>query len=210
MAPQTADELPFTTVGGRLCLDFLNTVAWRSSNRPAERLTSYQRLVAWAYHRDALSHQEAEHLVQSAVRRRDEAEATLQQAISLRESMYQVFLAILDGRLPTPQDLNRLNAALAEALALMRLVPAEHRLTWSWTNDTALDRPLWPITRSAAELLTSAEVSRVRMCPGQGCGWLFLDTTKNQSRRWCDMDVCGNRTKVRRFLARRRSLGVLE
>lgn len=76
---------------------------------------------------------------------------------------------------------------------------------WGWDDAApALDRPLWPVARSLAELLTSDELPRVRECAADNCAWLFIDTSKNRSRRWCDMAVCGNRAKARRHYARAR------
>jgi predicted RNA-binding Zn ribbon-like protein len=86
-----------------------------------------------------------------------------------------------------------------------RLIPgANGALAWDWEDEGgSADLMLWPIARSAADVLTSPrELARVRQCPGAGCGWVFLDETKNRSRRWCDMDVCGNRAKARRHYAR--------
>ncbi|MGH7124521.1 MAG: CGNR zinc finger domain-containing protein, partial [Stellaceae bacterium] len=77
--------------------------------------------------------------------------------------------------------------------------------TWAWDDEPALDRMLWPIVRSATQLLTAAELSRVKQCAGRGCSWLFLDTSKNGSRRWCEMEVCGSRSKARAYYARRKA-----
>lgn len=98
-----------------------------------------------------------------------------------------------------------LDGALPAALGRLRLVPGRKRFTWDWAGDVeALDRVLWPVVRSAAELLTSGDLDRVRRCAGDDCAWLFLDRSRNGSRRWCDMTVCGNRSKVRRFYRRGR------
>ncbi|MBI2081511.1 MAG: CGNR zinc finger domain-containing protein, partial [candidate division NC10 bacterium] len=102
-------------------------------------------------------------------------------------------------------DLAVLNAALAEALPLLGLVPEGNGFTWEWTaNGQRLDRMLWPVARSAAELLTSGELARVRECEAESCAWLFMDRSRNRSRRWCDMKTCGNRTKARRHYERKR------
>ena len=75
---------------------------------------------------------------------------------------------------------------------------------WTWTDEDVLDRMLWPVVRSSAELLVEGDLTRVRQCHGEQCGWLFVDMTKNRSRRWCDMGDCGNLAKVRRFRSRHR------
>ncbi len=82
-------------------------------------------------------------------------------------------------------------------------MPTSAGYAWTWADDpNALDRMLWPLVRSAAELLVTGDLSRVRVCGGERCGWLFVDTSKNRSRRWCDMQDCGNVAKVRRFRTR--------
>ena len=87
------------------------------------------------------------------------------------------------------------------------MAPSGQCYTWEWAKyDQDLDRPLWPVARTAADLLTSGRLDRVRECPGaDGCGWLFYDTSKNGSRRWCSMEGCGNVAKARRLYARRRA-----
>ena len=111
----------------------------------------------------------------------------------------------LDGAHIPQADLGLLNQALTAALQHSRLVRAKSGLTWGWEpNEQALDCMLWPIVRSAADLLTSRELDNVRQCGSLPCGWLFLDRTKNLSRHWCQMKACGNRAKSRRHYARRK------
>jgi predicted RNA-binding Zn ribbon-like protein len=116
-----------------------------------------------------------------------------------------VFVAIARKGSPTPIDLDALRAAYCAALQHARLTPAaDGGYVWDWIEAEALDRVIWPIARSAIELLTSPEVARVKECANAaGCGWLFLDRSKNGSRRWCSMDECGSRDKMRRQYARR-------
>ena len=103
-------------------------------------------------------------------------------------------------------DLERLNRAVSRILAQTRIVPAANGFTWAWNeSEEALDQVLWPVVRSTIDLLTSADLGRVRECASEHCGWLFLDSSKNRSRRWCSMEACGNRTKARRHYARRRA-----
>jgi predicted RNA-binding Zn ribbon-like protein len=79
------------------------------------------------------------------------------------------------------------------------------RFSFTWQDLPALDQMLWPIVRSTADLLTSGELERVRQCPGEECGWLFLDASRSGRRQWCDMAECGNLAKVRRFRERART-----
>lgn len=191
-------------VGGRLCLDFVNTLDWRASDHPLEYLTSYAALVAWGEHAGILA--AAGRLRTAAERHPEEAAATLRDALTLREGIVRIFAAEARGERPPDSDLGRLNTMLGDALCHARIVPsagATHRYIWDWEErGDALDRPLWPIARSAADLLTSEDVGRVHTCLGDECGWLFLDTSKNHSRRWCDMRSCGNRAKARRHYRR--------
>jgi predicted RNA-binding Zn ribbon-like protein len=94
---------------------------------------------------------------------------------------------------------------VAASLAHRSLVQRRRRqlaLAWRDADRTDLDRVLWEAAASAADLLTSPDLARVKTCPGAGCAWLFLDRSRNGTRRWCDMSVCGNRAKARRHYSR--------
>jgi predicted RNA-binding Zn ribbon-like protein len=93
------------------------------------------------------------------------------------------------------------NAEIGNALANAQIASVGSGFTWDWTDGNTLDAPLWAVARDAGNLLTSESLQRLRECDGDVCGWLFLDLTKNGSRRWCDMRGCGNRAKVRRYRA---------
>jgi predicted RNA-binding Zn ribbon-like protein len=193
-------------VGGRLCLDFANTVDWRTREQPEEWITSYADLVAWSQHAGIVTEPEAHHLRDLAAHRPADGSAVLAQAITLREAIYRIFATLADGRPPEGADVTVLNEALAKALSRLRILPTADGFAWRWAiGEDALDRMLWPVARSAAELLTEGELTRVRTCPGEGCGWLFYDSSKNRSRRWCSMDDCGNRAKARRHYRRQRA-----
>jgi predicted RNA-binding Zn ribbon-like protein len=119
--------------------------------------------------------------------------------------IYRVFSAVVEEREPRGMDLADLNAALREASARLELAPSAGGFEWTWVLDeNELDRVLWPIVGSAANLLTSAELGRVCRCAREGCDWLFVDLSKNQSRRWCSMELCGSRVKSRRYYRRRK------
>lgn len=189
-------------IGGRLCLDFANTVDWHASDHPKEWLTSYSDLVAWGRHAGTLTEAQAQDLTRAAEHRSEEAAVILETAITLREATYRIFSAIAARRKVEAADLATLNAALARALTRLQVVPAGKGFAWQWTGEDELDRMLWPVVWSAAELLTSGDLERVRECPGDGCGWLFMDTSRNRTRKWCSMDSCGNRAKARRHYKR--------
>jgi predicted RNA-binding Zn ribbon-like protein len=187
-------------LGGRICLDFANTVEPRVSADPVDFLCSYQDLVAWSVHAEILDDAEAEQLLLAAASRPAAAIATFAWAITVREALYLIFAAIAAEHQPAKGDLDTLNIALSAALSHVRVVPAPTGYAWTWERrDGALDRVLWPISRSALELLTSRDVHCVKDCGRHGgCGWLFLDASKNGSRRWCSMQVCGRQEKIRR------------
>lgn len=194
---------------GRLCLEFANTAEWHASDQPEESLHSYNDLVAWAQRVGLLTRAEAQPLIDEATRHPDQAATTLEQAITLREAVYRIFSAVAAGRPAQTTDLAIMNKMLIATPGRLEIVSTADGFAWQWAGpEDALDRLLWPIARSAADLLTSAELSRVGECADdRGCGWLFLDTSRNHSRRWCDIKDCGNRAKARRHYARQKKSG---
>lgn len=190
--------------GGHPGLDFANTVD-RTVHRPwVDRLKSYGDLLAWSSAAGILSAGLPE-LTGAARAHPRQAAAVLARARELREALYRIFAALVAGTSPAAADLARMNAELARALSRSRIEPRDDGFAWSWdAKPPELDRPLWPIVRSAAELLTSPERELVKRCASETCLWLFLDGTKNHARRWCDMKVCGNRAKMRRHRRRAR------
>jgi predicted RNA-binding Zn ribbon-like protein len=205
------DEMPtraasLKLLGGRLSLDFTNTVDWRTGDHPEECLTTYSDLVAWSQHAGVLTGQQAQRVLREAARRPAEAQAVLKRAIRLREAIYHIFLAISRGRPQGATDLAAFNAELSGLLSRSKIIPAGEGFAWQWAADEdALDRMLSPVMRDALDLLTSEDLRWVRECPGDGCGWLFLDASRNRSRRWCAMEDCGNRAKARRHYRRTRA-----
>lgn len=190
--------------GGALCLQFTNTTSARHTERPGESLHCYADLLAWARREGVVSPGLAASLAAAAEGRPIEAARVLQQALALREAIYRIFTAHAGGDAPAAEDLALLNAAVAEALPHRRLVVAAEGFGWQWEEpQEALAQMLWPVARSAGELLTSPDLRRVRECAGATCNWLFVDQSKNRTRRWCDMQECGNVEKVRRYRRRK-------
>lgn len=201
-----ADLAGLRLLGERLCLNFANTMDPRQGDHPREFLTGYPDLVAWSVRAGALDRPTAAELAAATERDRDAAERVYAEAIRLREALYDVFSAVAAGGTVPAAALATVNVAAAAAFAHARVEPDGAGYRWGWRSDPALDRMLWPVLRSAVDLLTSAELARVKECPGLGdCGWLFLDTSKNGSRRWCSMEGCGNRAKGRRHYQRTRA-----
>ena len=201
MAEQNVEV--YHLVGGRLSLDFCNTAGDRGTEDPQEWLWSYAAFVNWSQHAGLLTGEEAERLRRTAADRPAEAAATVERAIDLREAIYRILSAVAGDRSPDAGDLDRLNVSLAEAMPHLRVVQTADGFGWAWDGASdALDRMLWPIVWSAAELLHTAELAHVRECANDHCSWLFLDLSRNHSRRWCDMRNCGNLVKARRHYAR--------
>ena len=205
MSTAGAGELKL--IGGRACLDFTNTVASHGPPPSGDRLASYPDLVAWALHAGLVDRAGAARLARAERADPLRAGRVLRRALRLREALYGLFRAAIEARNPRPLDLATLNHDLSQALAHLELVRTAEGLALDWPRDEVpLERVLWPVVRSAADLLASpGDLSRLRHCAGDDCDWLFLDQSRNRSRRWCDMRDCGNRAKVRRFYAGRRA-----
>lgn len=192
-------------VGGRLCLDFANTVHSFYAEEKRDELKSYADLVEWSREAGVITDAEARRLLREANAHPVKANRALERAKALRDAIFKIFAATASERSPARDDLLTLNSVLAESLTHARVVAGADGFVWGWAEEDALDRLLWPLARSAADLLTSDELSRTRECGGEDCTWLFMDTSKNRSRRWCDMKGCGNRAKSRRHYERRRA-----
>ncbi len=193
-------------LGERLCLHFANTIESRIGPEPEDFLRGYPDLVRWGRHVGVVTAAEADRLLAEADGRPADAAAAFERAMVLRDAIYRIFLAVAHGRAPEAGDLEALRRTWLEAMGQSRLVATDGGIAWAPAEeDAGLDRVIWPVARSAVELLTSEDLGRVKECPGAGdCGWLFLDTSKNGTRRWCSMEGCGSRVKMRRQYARRR------
>jgi predicted RNA-binding Zn ribbon-like protein len=206
MAPVSTPKT-FAFVGGALCLDFCNTVGGKRGGVTREKLESYLDLVSWSQQAGLVDKEQARALALKAASQPDRAVAVLERAIALREAIYRVFLALAEGKAPANRDVAILNSELGQNQGRLRVAcrKASADFAWEWVGGgEELGHPLGPLARSAAELLVSCrEIPQVRQCGGENCGWLFIDSSKNHSRRWCDMRDCGNRAKVRRHRLKR-------
>lgn len=203
----TAAPLPtreFEFIGGWLCLDFANTIGDRNNPLETNELEAYADLAMWSVQADLLTPERAEVLMELAQQHPDDAHAALERAIHLRETIYAVFTAIAAGDQSDSDALTELNRFIAEARSRMALVPTENGFGWAWRDEQTLDGMIWRVAWSAAELLLSEQHTLVRECSADNCTFLFVDTSRNHSRRWCDMRSCGNRAKARRHYDRSR------
>jgi predicted RNA-binding Zn ribbon-like protein len=199
-------DTEYRTKTGWLCLDFANTMEWHASDSPVETLSTYADLIEWSGNRGMISADAKDVLLRKSEEKPGEAQAVLEKAREVREDIYGILSDTARGKPIKTSELRGFNKALASALSHSRLVPSEGGLRWEWdSHSEKLDSVVWPVVRSAVDLMTSEAIKRVGQCADErGCGWLFWDSSRNRSRRWCDMSDCGNRAKVRRFYARKK------
>ena len=183
-------------VGGVLCLDFANTI---NSRREPEHdyLLTYSDIVEWAGKVEILSVQQVKSLQQLETQDVRKVEGALEKGRKAREVIHRVFSAVANKSEPKEDDLMAITHLYEEAIANGQHVRIDQHYKFAWRADETFDAFLWPIASSAESLLLTKELSRVKECPN--CRWLFLDTSKNQSRRWCSMNTCGARDKMRRY-----------
>lgn len=199
-------EHEFELTGGRLCLDFVNTLGGRAANKQSESLKDYRYLLLWSVQAEVVTKEEAPYMLEESLKHPQEAEQVLQHARDFREALYRLFTASIHPEHPA-EDLTIFNEILASTQSHARLRLHTDHFQWGWDDQTLpLDRMLWNVARSAADLLTSDELSAVKTCGRSTCDWVFLDTSKNHSRRWCDMKTCGNRVKVRRYYQKKKQV----
>jgi predicted RNA-binding Zn ribbon-like protein len=198
----------FQLVAGHVALDFANTLDNRyDPERRLELLPSYERFVAFARQCGILTATQAHRLAGGT----SEAEGrlVLARAIELREASHFLFRSVASGERPSRAGLETLNRFLRDNPMPQSIEWAKREFHWRPPDLAATPAaPLAPIAEAAAALLTSTDRHHVRECGSRTCRWLFLDRSKNHTRRWCDMKVCGNRAKAQRFQARQRNAPV--
>jgi len=186
--------------GGHLAIDFTNTVGSRGGRRE-EHFKVYEDVLSWAETRGAIARAGAQRLRHEAARRPAAAQTALASVLAVREALYRVLDAASSGRKPAASDLAAINAHVGAAFSGAHLRSGRTRLELTFEPDGAplVEAILTPVMRAAVDLMTSDAITRVRPCADASCAWLFIDTTRSRTRRWCDMKICGNRDKVRRF-----------
>jgi predicted RNA-binding Zn ribbon-like protein len=199
----------FQIIAGDPSVDFVNTL----DNRPVparltELLPSYQALVEWAAQAGAMNSRQCQRLIRASERHPREAGVVLERAIQLRECLFRIFSSLVARRNPAANDLDALNQFVSRAAPHLQLKTTgkTFQLDWKQEENPPLDSVLWPVIRAATNFLISGDLQRLRECNVKACRWLFVDRSKNHSRRWCDMKTCGNRTKVRKFYRRKQSV----
>jgi predicted RNA-binding Zn ribbon-like protein len=192
-------------VGGRLCLDFVNTVDPRAPSGGRDYLPDFAAVLDWCEVGDLRLPRTLSWLRRRARYDADGATAAHHHVVALREALFAVVDQSRQGTDVKKADLTELNLALGSSIGHRVLTPDERggvREAWRASDD--LTQVLWPIAIDAWDLLTEPELELVRQCPTDagGCGWLFLDTSRAGNRRWCDMRTCGNRAKARAHYSR--------
>jgi predicted RNA-binding Zn ribbon-like protein len=194
-----------TLYGGSTCLDFANTVDARGAATRAEHLFDYGDLVRWSAYANLIDEPATRHLLTLAAARPQAAQASWTAALTLREATHRIFTGLATGTPPASADLALVQQGYAAALTTARLEQRGDKFVWNLPADH-LHRAWWPAAVAAAKLLTAGPAERVKVCASTaGCQGLFLDTSKNNSRRWCTMDDCGTTAKITRQTARRRA-----
>ena len=191
---------PLPVVAGNLALDFANTVD--DPNGPArfDHIQDLPLLLGWARTVHLLSEPEYEELAALARNQPAVAASGLRRAHTLRRAVQSVFGAIADGQAIPEQPWRDLRRLIAEAISHAELTGGHGHVELVWPT-RGLDAVLWPIVYAAHELLTGSTLGRVKRCAA--CPWLYVDQSKNSSRRWCSMDDCGKYVKMRRYVERR-------
>jgi predicted RNA-binding Zn ribbon-like protein len=186
--------------GGRVCLDFANTLDWRTSDDPQEMIPDYAALLDWSERRGTLPARAITGLRARGIGD-DAAQAVMADAYALRAEIWRAADTSRGGGVVDPSMFNRMLAALPRQPGLIRQGDAYvHDLDGRDPHE-----PLWPVLWSLTAVLTSGDAARIGCCHATGCGWFFVDESPNRSRLWCSSEVCGNRERVRRAYARRRA-----
>ena len=186
-----------------MALDLANTLGGMHTSPTHEHLVEYGDLVEFGRSAGTLSSSQARRLAEEAGRQPARAAAVLRRATALREAIWRVFDAFAKKGRAEASDLALIHQEELAALTHARFQQVGSGVRYEWSDALLLERPLWEIARSAADLLRSNEdLIRVRECGSATCEWLFIDRSRNHSRRWCDMNDCGNVAKARRFRQR--------
>lgn len=197
------DPAPFKWIGGDLSLDFNNTVDWKGLEPQAgEKLTDYGRLLAWAREGGIVNETTTRSLLAAYREQPKAAEEALEKALQTRSLIHRTFFAVLNDTDAVSIELDQLNQLLTQSPARLAYDDEQGSFTWTWEQQDQFTRLLHPVVWSTSQLLTSPDIALVKTCSNDDCGWLFLDTSRKHNRKWCEMAVCGNRAKARRFYYR--------
>jgi predicted RNA-binding Zn ribbon-like protein len=191
----------FKLFAGHPALELVNTLDLRFSANPQDLLPTYADLLRFAAQLRLITAEQARKLGRTV--RAQDAQHVLASTVELREALAVVLYDWIDGNKPADGQVAILERHFHAAAQHRRLGNGDERLVWSWAGyEQQAELPLWMLAQSASDLLVSEDAKQVKGCGDPTCRWLFLDLSKNHTRRWCDMKTCGNRMKARRHQAR--------
>ena len=189
-------------VGGDLALDFVNTQTGPPDGPPdSDALEGYDDLLSWSRQMGTMGEQQGETLALIAQARPAVARAAFRKAVGVRSYLWAIFATLARQQEPSASLLDLLRDDAASSVRYARLTRTAQGFSWDWSICDDLRAPLWPVVQAAADLLRSGPITSVKRC--RACRSLFVDTSKNGSRRWCSMEDCGKTAKMRRYVARR-------
>jgi predicted RNA-binding Zn ribbon-like protein len=192
---------PFKLLAEHPALELVNTLDLRFSANPQELLPTYSDLLRFAVQLRLLPAEQARKLGRTV--RENDGRRVLASTLELREALAAVLYTWVDGGKPAAGQIEILEKHFHGASLQRSLRNGNERLVWSWSGlEQQAELPLWKLAQPASDLLVSEDAERVKSCGDPTCRWLFLDLSKNHTRRWCDMKTCGNRMKARRHQAR--------
>jgi predicted RNA-binding Zn ribbon-like protein len=198
-----ADTMVIWSMPEDLCLNYANTLSWRGSDEPVEKLHDLADILRWSQRSGVVRPAAIQQLTRWSRHHQAAAAELLGQAIAIREAMFRIFSAIAVGAAIPAKDFAVLKAALAEAPGRDQLARVGERCGWRVeSGELSVARVLAPVLWSAGDLMLNAPSRPIRRCANEECLWLFIDQSKNSTRRWCDMNSCGNRAKARRHYAK--------
>jgi predicted RNA-binding Zn ribbon-like protein len=189
---------------GRIAIEFTRTRGWEARDRDDDELDSWERYVHWALREGVVNGGAVSGLLKEGKRRSQAASRAVMRARRLRDSVYGLLVARAEKQRALSEDLERLNEELKASGAWLQLVQRGSAHSWGWKDNARFQLGFitWSVARSIADLLTGESAERIRLCASHDCGWLFLDESRNRTRRWCSMKGCGNVEKARRFRSR--------
>lgn len=190
--------------GNCLCFNFINTVHSRAEGEePFEYLSSYTKVIKWCRRLEVMEPNRIQVLSDYAEDHPQKAKKALREMLEAREMLYQFFSRIAAGQEVGKAELEVFNKQLSLALTKLRFVAEDKDLQLSWEDEPAdLKEPLWRVMKSGYDILTEESFERIKEC--EACGWVFLDQSKNKSRRWCNMQTCGSIHKAKKYYHRKK------
>lgn len=189
--------------GNCLCFNFINTVHSRAEGEEFfEYLSSYEKLVEWCRRVEVMPPKRIQSLAGIADAHPGKAKKALANILDAREMLYRFFSDIAAGKPVSKDELNSFNEQLSGAMKNLRFVSDDDELELDWEETSDLKEPLWRVMKSAHDILTGEDFDRIKEC--EACGWVFLDESKNKSRRWCSMESCGSIHKAKKYYHRKK------